>query len=284
MSDDPRILVSTDWLDQRLKTRGLRILDGSWYLPAMARDGRAEYDGSHIPGAGFFDIDVVSDPGRDLPHMIPDAVHFEQAVSGLGISNSDQVVVYDGTGLFSAARVWWLFRYMGHDQVAVLDGGLPKWRAEGRSLTDALPPVKSGLFSAAPQPDMLRSAAQVLDAIKNGTEQITDARGAARFRGEASEPRAGLRSGHMPGAYNLPFDAVLCDGGQMADAAALTEILDKAGLDLARPIITSCGSGVTAAVLTLALTRLGHENNALYDGSWAEWGGDASPPIATGES
>ncbi len=284
MADDPKILVSTDWLGQRLGDPGIRILDASWYLPAMQRDAYSEYCAGHIPGAMFFDIDAVSDPDSDLPHMVPNSGHFEQAVAALGISNGDQVVVYDGAGLFSAARVWWLLRHMGHDTVAVLDGGLPKWTVEGRPVTDDQSDVVAGQFKAKPQATLLRDVAQVLDVINSGSAQIADARGAARFKGEAAEPRAGLRSGHMPGARNIPFDAVLTEGGQMRPVAQLADIFKAAGIDLTQPVITSCGSGVTAAVLTLALTRLGHSENALYDGSWAEWGGEPALPIATGES
>lgn len=283
MADDQNLLVSTDWLFQNLDNPKVKILDGSWYLPAMERGARAEYSQAHIPGAQYFDIDAVSDKASALPHMVPTGKDFAAAVSALGISDGDQVVVYDGMGLFSAARVWWLFRYMGFEHIAVLDGGLPKWKTEDRPLEGEKMAVTPGSITASPNPSMLRSVAQVLDAVQTAAPQILDARAADRFRGEAAEPRPGMRSGHMPGALNLPFGQVL-ENGSLASPDTLQTVFEGAGVDLNKPIITSCGSGVTAAVLTLALTKLGHKDVALYDGSWSEWGADPALPIATGEN
>lgn len=284
MTEDPKTLVSTEWLAAHLDDPGLRILDASWHMPAAGRDARAEHDAAHIAGARFFDIDAVADPDTELPHMAPPPEAFARAVAALGIGDGDQVVIYDDAATRSAARAWWTFRLMGHDRVAVLDGGLAKWRAEGRALTDAAPAARAAQLNARLRPDLVRDARQVAEASAQGSAQIIDARAGDRFRGEAPEPRPGLTSGHMPGAKNLPFGQLYTPDGTMKDASALRAAFTSAGVDLSRPAITSCGSGITAASLSLALERLGHRNHALYDGSWAEWGALTDAKIATGDA
>jgi len=279
---DPKILVSTNWMAENLSNPNLRILDGSWYMPADKRDVRAEFLAQHIPGAQFFDIDAISDRDTDLPHMIPPVAQFEKQVADLGISNDNQIVVYDSMGLFSAARVWWLLRYFGLTNIAVLDGGLPKWQAEGRSTASGKINTATGTLNATPQINLVRNAAQVLDASKTSCEQIIDARAPARFRGEVPEPRAGLRAGHMPNARNVFFKSLLNTDGTLKPDAELTAIFKAQGVDLTKPVITSCGSGVTASVLSLALQKIGHTNHTLYDGSWSEWGGLPDTPVEQG--
>lgn len=283
MAQAPQTIVSADWLAGQLDNPDLRILDASWYLPQMGRDARAEYASGHIPGAQFYDIDATSAPGTDLPHMVPSADQCARDLGAMGIGNDDQVVVYDGMGIFSAARVWWLLRHMGHDRVAVLDGGLPGWVARDLPLTTDIPTPQIATFRATPTPALVRDAAQVNACSSDATAQILDARPAERFRGDVPEPREGLRAGHMPGARNLPFGALLENGHLRADED-LCAAFDTAGIDMNQPVITTCGSGVTAAILTLALCHLGHDQNALYDGSWSEWGGRPDLPIATGEA
>jgi len=270
--DDPKTLVSTEWLAAHLRDPDLRVLDASWYLPDAGRDAKAEYAAGHIPGARFFDIDEISDQRSALPHMAPPVEKFISRMRAMGVGDGHQVVVYDGSGLFSAARVWWLFRLMGKTDVAVLDGGLPKWRAEGREIEDMPPVVRDRHITVRRQAGLVKDVTQVAHASKLGEAEIIDARGAPRFRGEVAEPRPGLRSGHIPGAKNLPFGQVLNADGTMKDVAGLRVAFEEAGVDLLKPAITTCGSGVTAAILALALERIGHRNWSLYDGSWAEWG------------
>ena len=284
MADDPKTLVSTDWLAKHIKDPDLRILDASTYLPAVDRDGRAEYDAAHIPGARFFDIDDISDGRSALPHMAPPIEKFMSRLRAMGVGDGHQIVVYDGSGLFSAARVWWLFRLMGQENIAVLDGGFPKWKAEGREVEDLPPVIRDRHMTVRFQNNLVRDVTQVSSASKLGTTQIVDARAAARFRGDAPEPREGLRSGHIPNARNVPYTELLDSDGTMKSPDQTRAIFEAAGVDLNKPIITSCGSGLTAAILGLALTRMGHDNWSLYDGSWAEWGMFPTVPVATGEA
>ena len=272
MTDDPKTLVSTEWLTDHLSDPDLRIIDASWYLPAMERDGHAEYDTSHIPGARFFDIDEISDLRSDLPHMVPPVEKFISRMRAMGIGDGHQVVVYDGAGIFSAARVWWLFRLMGKTDVAVLDGGFPKWRSEGREVEDTPPIMRDRHITVSFQNQLVKDVTQVAAASKLGDHEVIDARPPARFKGESPEPRQGLRSGHIPGSKSLFYQNVLNDDGTMKAEAGLKAAFEAAGVDLKKPLITSCGSGVTAAILSLALERIGHRKHALYDGSWAEWG------------
>jgi thiosulfate/3-mercaptopyruvate sulfurtransferase len=280
--DDPKTLVSTGWLATHLRDPDLRVLDASWYLPDAGRDSKGEYDAAHIPGARFFDIDDLSDHRSDLPHMAPPPEKFISRMRGMGVGDGHQVVIYDGAGLFSAARVWWTFRLMGKTDVAVLDGGFPKWRAEGREVEDLPPMIRDRHMTVQRHAGLVKDVTQVANASKLGHAQIIDARGAARFAGTAPEPRAGLRAGHIPGARSLPYTEVLNPDGTMKPVAALRDVFAAAGVDLAKPAITTCGSGVTAAILSLALERLGHRNHALYDGSWAEWGMYDDLPLAKG--
>ena len=270
--DDPKTLVSTSWLAQHLNDPDLRVLDASWYLPGAGRDARAEYAAGHIPGARFFDIDEIADLRSNLPHMAPPPEKFVARLRAMGVGDGHQVVVYDGAGLFSAARVWWMFRLMGKTDIAVLDGGFPMWRAEGRKVEDMPPVLRDRHMTVSRQNHLVKDVTQVAHAAKLGEAEIIDARSAARFTGAAPEPRAGLRGGHIPGSRNVPFTTMLNGDGTMKPVPELRAVFAAAGVDLAKPAITTCGSGVSAAVLNLALERTGHRNHALYDGSWAEWG------------
>ena len=281
---NPKTLVSTAWLAAHLRDPDLRILDASWYLPAMGRDAHAEYDAAHIPGARFFDIDEISDHRSELPHMVPPVEKFMSRMRAMGIGDGHQVVVYDGMGLFSAARVWWLFRLMGKTDVAVLDGGLPKWTAEGRPLSDEPPVIRDRHMTVSRQNHMVKDVTQVARASKLGDYSIIDARAPARFRGEVPEPREGLRAGHIPGSHNVFYQSLLNADGTMKDADGIRAAFEAAGVDLTKPAITTCGSGVTASVLSLGLELIGKRDHSIYDGSWSEWGMYADLPIATGEA
>ena len=271
-TDDPKTLVSTAWLAAHRADPDLRLIDASWYLPDAGRNAKAEYLSAHIPGARFFDIDEITDQRSALPHMAPPPEKFISRLRAMGIGDGHQVVIYDGSGLFSAARVWWTFRLMGKTDVAVLDGGLPKWRAEGREIEDMPPIVRDRHMTVSRQNHLVKDVTQVAHAAKLGEAEIIDARSAPRFKGEVPEPRPGLCSGHIPGAKNVPYSTLLNPDGTMKSPEALRSLFEAAGVNLAKPAITSCGSGVTAAILSLALERIGHRNHALYDGSWAEWG------------
>ena len=272
-------IVSAEWLKDNLSK--VRVVDASWYMPDDKRDTRKEFEeNGHIPGAVFFDIDGISDHSTSLPHMLPDADAFAREAGAMGIGNDDMVVVYDSMGIFSAPRVWWTFKAFGHGKVAVLDGGLPAWKAAGGTLEKGPAKPKSAQFTAQLDKAIVRDFQQVKSAL--GHTQLLDARSAPRFEGSEAEPRAGLKSGHMPGATNLPWRAVLTADLKLKDDQSLQKLFAEKGIDLRAPIITSCGSGISAAILTLAAEKVGAHQLSLYDGSWAEWGGRSDAAITTG--
>ncbi len=282
MSDDPRTLVSTGWLARHLDDPDIRVLDASWHMPDTGRDARSEYGRGHVPGARFFDIDEISDRRSALPHMAPPPETFVSRMRAMGVGDGHQVVVYDGAGLFSAARAWWLFRLMGKPDVAVLDGGFPKWAAEGRPVEGSPPAMRERHVTASRQDRFVKDVAQVASASRLDDHEILDARSPGRFRGEAPEPREGLRPGHVPGSTCVHYRTLLNGDGTMKPVSELRAVFEGAGADLSRPVITTCGSGVTAAILNLGLERIGHRHHALYDGSWAEWGMRDDLEAATG--
>lgn len=282
--DDLKTLVSTSWLADHLDDPDLRILDATWFMPNEARDAKAEYDTAHIPGARFFDIDDISDQRSELPHMMPPTEKFIQRMRAMGVGDGHQVVVYDSKGIFSAARVWWMFRLMGKTDVAVLDGGLPKWQAEGHPVDDLPAVIRDRHMTTNRQDQMVKDVTQVASASKLADYVIVDARAPERFRGEVAEPREGLRSGHIPNSRNVFFRDLLTAEGTMKSPEETRVIFETAGVDLTEPAILSCGSGVTAAILALAMERLGKTDHAVYDGSWSEWGTFHDLPIATGDA
>src|SRR3954464_1782976 len=279
----PDALVSTEWLAAHLAAPDIRIVDGSFFLPAPKRDPKAEFANQHIPGAVFFDIDEIADTDNPLPHMLPSPEKFSSRVRKLGLGDGNKIIVYDTSPMTGACRVWWMFRAMGHKDVAVLDGGLPKWMAEGHPGTDDPTPPRERHFTARLDNTLVRSLDDVKGLLDSKREQVVDARAANRFRGEVPEPRAGLRSGHMPGALNLPYNDLLdARTGTMLPAAELQARIKAAGIDPAKKVTASCGSGVTACVIGLALYLTGAPEAAIYDGSWTEWGGRTDTPIVTG--
>ncbi|MDX8464301.1 3-mercaptopyruvate sulfurtransferase [Mesorhizobium sp. VK23B] len=282
MAEDSPFIVDADWLEKRLGTPGLTIIDASWYLPAQQRNAQAEYAATHIPGARFLDQDAVSDPDSTLPHTLASPQYFAQYVGSMGVSADDTIVVYDGPGLFSAPRAWWMFRVMGVFQVYILAGGFDRWKAEGRPVTAEPTRTASCVFYTDFDAGRVVSLDEMRRIVGSGESQIADARSPGRFAGTDPEPRPGVRSGHMPGAHNVPI-AALAENGELLPKDRLRKVIEGAGIDLSKPVVTSCGSGITAAAITLALETLGHTDNRLYDGSWTEWGGLSDTPVVTGK-
>ena len=283
MSKTKTWLIETDELARDLGAPDLVIIDATWYMPNEGKDAHAEYLGEHIPGALFFDIDEIADTKSTLPHMLPSPEKFSSRMRGMGVGDGSRIVVYDSRGLYSAARVWWTFRVMGVDDVSVLNGGLPKWRREGLPLERGAPPNRTTRhFTARRNLELVRDLSDMKALLKDKSAQIIDARAPERFAGKAPEPRAGLRSGHIPGSHNVPFGKLLNQDGTLKSAPELQRLFEQAGVDLNKPVVTSCGSGITASVLALGLAELGHRRTSVYDGSWSEWGADQSLPMETG--
>ncbi|SMD04841.1 thiosulfate/3-mercaptopyruvate sulfurtransferase [Fulvimarina manganoxydans] len=280
MTQNPFLISASD-LAEVLGRPGLSIVDASWYLPAQNRFARAEYDAGHVPGAVFFDQDAVVDPASNLPHTLPSPDIFAKAVGEMGISNTDTIVVYDGMGLFSGPRIWWMFRTFGAKDVRLLDGGMPAWIAGGHPVESAAPAVSPKNFEPAFDRSAVADLAEMRRIVSEKSRQIVDVRPAERFAGQAAEPRPGVRAGHMPGAANLPFP-LLGEDGKLKSPEALRRAMQEAGIDPQAPSVTSCGSGVTAAILNLAFETVGNRDAKLFDGSWTEWGSASDTPVETG--
>jgi len=276
---NPGLVVSTEWLASNLEHPRVRVVDGTWHMPQLQRDARREFEEAHVPGAVFFDIDAIADRTTALPHMLPTPAEFSRHMGALGLSSNDFIVVYDTRGVVSAARVWWTFRAFGHDRVAVLDGGLRKWKAENRPLATGAATPAARRFRAKLRPALVRGIEQMRRNIETRREQVLDARSRGRFYGTEPEPRQGLRAGHIPGSFNLPYDMLYGPDGTLLPPEGLKEAFREAGLDARKPVTTTCGSGVTASVLALGLHVIGHKKVAVYDGSWTEWGGRADTPV-----
>jgi thiosulfate/3-mercaptopyruvate sulfurtransferase len=274
-------LVSTDWLAAHLCAPDVRVADASWYLPQAGRNACTEYRSAHIPGAIFFDIDDLSDEASALPHMLAPAPKFASRMRKLGLGDGNLIVLYDGAGIYSAPRAWWMLRAMGHEDCVVLDGGLPRWKREGRPLDDMIPTPYPRHFTPRPNNALIRDFHQIMGSLSSKSMQMVDARGANRFHGREPEPRPGVRPGHIPGSVNVPYTELTADDGTLKPSAVLAELFRSRGLDISKPFVTTCGSGVTAAIEMLALVVAGAGNVALYDGSWAEWGGRPEAPVET---
>jgi thiosulfate/3-mercaptopyruvate sulfurtransferase len=275
-------LIETEDLARELEAPDFVILDASWHMPGEGRDAYAEYLAEHIPGALFFDIDEIADTKSNLPHMLPPPEKFSSRMRSMGIGDGSRIVIYDSTGLFSAPRAWWTFRVMGVKDVTVLNGGLPKWKREGRQLESGEPLARTPRhFTARRNADLVRDLADMKALLKDRSAEIVDARGAERFTGKVPEPRPGLRSGHIPGSHNLPYAKLIASDGTLKSPPEVERLFEEAGVDLNKPVVASCGSGITASLLALALTEIGHRRTSVYDGSWSEWGADQSLPVET---